>query len=416
MIEAPLTHRESDESSRPPQQEAIGFILSLGRALHIFGYPAYRLEELLESAAEKLGLKGQFFATPTSVYCGFGELDEQRTYLIRIEPGDVNLGKLVDLDEVTSNVVCGRITPARGSELVQEITASRSPYRWPLRVLSYSLASAASARIIGGGIKEIIVSGIIGLVIGMLSLLAGRVSSLSFVLTPVAAFIASVISNLLSRTYGPYSVFNATLAGLIVLLPGLTLTMAMAELSTRNLVSGVSRLSAALIVLIGMGFGVDMGTRVAIALSGPPRIGNPVHLSWWTEWAALLILPVAFTVLLRAHFRDSVWILLTGLVAVAASRSGSLTIGPELGPFLGAVAVGVVSRAYSQFLKRPSTVTLLPGLLLLVPGSIGFRSIISMLDSQIVPGIETAFGMILMAMALVTGVLTSSLILPVRER
>src|SRR5207253_10658548 len=121
----------------------------------------------------------------------------------------------------------------------------------------------------------------------MLSLLAGKISSLSFVLTPVAAFIASVISNLLSRTYGPYSVFNATLAGLIVLLPGLTLTMAMAELSTRNLLSGVSRLSAALTVLIGMGFGVDMGTRVAIALAGPPRIGNPIHLAWWTEWAAL---------------------------------------------------------------------------------------------------------------------------------
>jgi type IV secretory pathway TrbL component len=39
-----------------------------------------------------------------------------------------------------------------------------------------------------------------------------------------------------------------------------------------------------------------------------------------------------------------------------------------------------------------------------------------MLDNQIVPGIGTGFGMILMAMALVIGVLTSSLIIPVRER
>lgn len=34
-----------------------------------------------------------------------------------------------------------------------------------------------------------------------------------------------------------------------------------------------------------------------------------------------------------------------------------------------------------------------------MPGNIGFRSIV--LDKQTIPGIETAFGMILMAMALV---------------
>ena len=415
LIEITSPHQNAEQL--PPDVRAeISFILRLGRALHLNGYPAYRLEELLARASEKLGLSGQFFSTPTSIYCGFGELDEQRTYLIRIEPGDVNLGKLVELDEVTCQVVNGRLTPAAGSQRIEEISSAPSPYGPLLRVISYSLASAASARIIGGGGKEIAVSAVIGVLIGLLHLLSGRINSLSFVVTPGAAFLASLFSGLLSHQFGPYSVFNATLAGLIVLLPGLTLTMAMAELSTRNLVSGVSRLSAALVVLIGMGFGVDVGSRLAIVLAGPPRIANPLMLPAWTEWIALLVLPLTFTVLLRAHLRDSVWIIITGMLAVGASRLSSLALGQELGPFLGALTVGVVSRLYAELLKRPSTVTLIPGILLLVPGSIGFRSIISMLDNQIVPGIGTGFGMILMAMALVTGVLTSSLIIPVRER
>ena len=45
----------------------IGFVLRLARALHSYGIPAHRLEEILERAAQKLGLEGQFFSTPTSI-------------------------------------------------------------------------------------------------------------------------------------------------------------------------------------------------------------------------------------------------------------------------------------------------------------------------------------------------------------
>jgi uncharacterized membrane protein YjjB (DUF3815 family) len=53
-----------------------------------------------------------------------------------------------------------------------------------------------------------------------------------------------------------------------------------------------------------------------------------------------------------------------------------------------------------------------PGILLLVPGSVGFRSLTSLLERQAVAGIETAFSMILTAMALVAGLLIAGVIAP----
>ena len=53
-----------------------------------------------------------------------------------------------------------------------------------------------------------------------------------------------------------------------------------------------------------------------------------------------------------------------------------------------------------------------PGILLLVPGSVGFRSLTSLLERQAVTGIETAFSMILTAMALVAGLLMAGVIAP----
>jgi uncharacterized membrane protein YjjB (DUF3815 family) len=91
-------------------------------------------------------------------------------------------------------------------------------------------------------------------------------------------------------------------------------------------------------------------------------------------------------------------------------------LGAELGPFIGALTVGLASKLYAQLLHRPTTVTLAPGILLLVPGSLGFRSIASLLDNQIVPGVEIAVRMILTAMALVAGILIANILLPVRRR
>src|SRR5690242_12170284 len=87
---------------QPHEDDAIGFVLRLGRALHTYGYSADRLEAVLTKTSTRLGLISQFFSTPTSIFVAFGDQDIQHTFLIRVEPGEVNLGKLADLDVVTS--------------------------------------------------------------------------------------------------------------------------------------------------------------------------------------------------------------------------------------------------------------------------------------------------------------------------
>ena len=57
-------------------------------------------------------------------------------------------------------------------------------------------------------------------------------------------------------------------------------------------------------------------------------------------------------------------------------------------------------------------VPLFPGIMLLVPGSVGFRGLSSMMAHDVVSGIQTAFTMILMAVALVAGLLLANDILP----
>src|SRR5215216_4013503 len=78
--------------ANPKERDAIGFILRLGKALHSSGYAAHRLEQVLDQSADRLGLTSQFFSTPTSIFASFGHQEDQRTFLIRVEPGGVDLG------------------------------------------------------------------------------------------------------------------------------------------------------------------------------------------------------------------------------------------------------------------------------------------------------------------------------------
>ncbi|MGH9801429.1 MAG: threonine/serine exporter family protein, partial [Blastocatellia bacterium] len=315
-------------------RDSIGFVLRLGRALHTYGYPAHRLEEVMSRAADRLRLTGQFFSTPTSIFASFGKQEEQQTFLMRVTPGEVNLGKLAELDDVTTGVLRGAVGAAEGSEQIEKILAAPARYGSVLTVVAFGMASAAASRFLGGGLKEIGISALIGLLIGLLSAFTGKYPTWSRVFEPVAAFAASALAAALSFAVGSYAVSNATLAGLIILMPGLTLTAAMIELSSQHLSSGTARLSGAFVIFIGMGFGVAVGDTVSAAIFGNPQIARAAQLPGWTELIALLIMPLALTVLLKAHWRDAAWIVIAGALAVGGAKLGASFLGPELGVFL----------------------------------------------------------------------------------
>jgi uncharacterized membrane protein YjjP (DUF1212 family) len=397
----------------PPDK--VAFVLKLARAMHASGYAAHRLEDVLAATAQRLGLDAQFFSTPTSIFASFGVEADQHTHLLRVEPADVDLSRLALLDRVLLRVMNAQVSPAEGAVEIERIVALPPRYGALTTALAFGLASAAAGRFLGGGLVEIAVAAVIGLATGVLAAATRRVPGFARIFEPVAAFAAAGIAAAVSVLLAPHSVFVATLAGLIVLVPGFTLTVAMTELATRHLVAGTARLSGALLVFLTIIFGVAIGSTLVETALGPSRIADPLPLPLWTELLALLLAPLGFGILLRAEPRDLGWVFLAGWLAYGGSRLGGMALGSELGVFVGALAVGVASNLYALLLDRPSQIPQAPGVLLLVPGSVGFKSLASLLDRQVISGVETAFTMVLMATALVSGLLVANVVVPRRR-
>ena len=205
------------------------------------------------------------------------------------------------------------------------------------------------------------------------------------------------------------SPFIVTLSGIIVLIPGLTLTIAMNELAHRHLVSGTARLTGALITFLQIGLGGATGWAIAEALFGTLSPGEPVPLPPTAVLVAAPLAAAAFTVLFRARPADFGWILLGCSVAYGTTRFASAALGPEIGAALGAWGLGTLSNLLARWRGKPSSITLVPGLLMLVPGSFGFRSLQALVQHDVLAGVETGFSMVLIAMSLVTGLFLSNL-------
>jgi uncharacterized membrane protein YjjP (DUF1212 family) len=392
------------------------FILHLARALHAHGYPAHRLESVLGEVSARLGVVAQFFTTPTSIFAAFGDQDAQRTHLMRVEPGEPNLGHLSRLDAIMTDVVDGRITASEGSVRIGALLAE--PPRWTpwQTLLAFVLASGAVSCFFGVTVFEAVMAGVLGLVAGGCAMAATRVPSLAPVLEPFTAGIVSTLAFFVAAITGGGNAYQTTLAGLIVLLPGLTFTIGLTELSTRHLSSGTARLSGALVTFLGLGFGVALGAKAggelgAFATSHGAlwSVVSP-RMPAWTEFVAMLLAPLCFAVLLRADRRDVGWIVLAGVAAYTTSRVAGRAMGEVLGAFSGALVVSAGSNVLATWRRATAMVTQVPGLLILVPGSIGFRSVTSLLGNETVLGIDTAFRVAIVGISLAAGLLAGNVV------
>jgi len=396
---------------------AVGFVLRLARALHAYGYSAARLEDILGATADRLGLAGyRFFSMPTPIMAAFGPEERQRTHLLRVEPGEVNLGKLAALEEVSLDVAYARASPEEGMARIDRIVAAPSPYGPPVVMLAHGILSGAVCQFLGGGWREIVVATVLGLLLGLLAIEAAKHARVGRVFEPLAAFVISFAAFGLARLVGPLSLFVATLAGLIVLIPGLLLTTAITELATRHLASGTLRLSSAFMTLLGIVFGVALGGRLGSALFGSPVNAAPGPLPGWAPVLAIVLASASAVVILRADPRDAPWIVAAGLLGVITGRLGSVVLGLELGMFVASFGVALASAAFERWRRRPAPVVLVPGILLLVPGSIGYRSMSALMERDTLAGVDTAFTMVLTAVSLVAGLLIAGVLAPEPKR
>lgn len=363
---------------------------------------------------QRLGLEAEVFTTPTSIIMSFGDPSELRTRMMRVEGGELDMGKLADVDALADAVIAHQLLPAEGEARLEAIIAAPPRYGHSVSITSHALTAGALAVFFGGSFADVPVAAGIGLALGLLAQVAHRSTDQARVFELVGSSLAAFVAGIVAARWPAVSAPLVTIAALIMLLPGMSLTVAMTELATRNLIAGTARLMSAVIVLLELVIGVAIGERLVnvLVISAPT---TPAALPSWAQWAALAASSLGMAVVTQAHPRAFKWILAACAIGYLGSVAGTAVLGGELGAMIGALAVGVLGNVYARVLKRPAQVVTVPAVLLLVPGSMGLRGMTSLLSHDTLSGVETVFAMFVVATAIVAGLLISNAVVSPRR-
>ena len=390
-------------------------ILELARSLHASGSPAYELESQMEQVAAALGRPTTFFSTPTALFVTFDD-ERHGTRLLRVDPGDTNLGRYAELFRLQQSIQDGSVTVNDALDQLREILAMPDGYAKVVQVASYGIAGACVAVLVGGNDTVITTAGAVGLIIGALKLGLSRLQFPPHLTNIIAGFSASAIACVVQTWIAPSNFELTALSALIVLVPGLHITISINELATKNLASGSARIAGAMTTLLILIFGVYMGYNFVAALHPIPVSVAPHPPSLIALALVMGPIGLCLAVLFRTRYRDIPWLLVSTLIAYGSLRLAGEYFSPYAAVWIASVVAGVTSRLLSRRLRLPAAVMLMPALILLVPGTLGFTGMAHVILREDLPsGIRILTTMMMTAVAIVAGQLVTDVIAPVRN-
>jgi len=402
----------------------VAFVAELAARLHNYGTSAQRLEGAIDAVSRRLGMDCEAWSNPTGLILSFSDpLHVDRPGLVRVirlEPGEINLGRMAAADAIAEDVMAGRRDLASGHQALIALDRPPSVRGQVLTAFSFGLSAAAVAGLLRTGWIDIATAAVIGWVIGILHVLGAKRPQLSEAMEALSALIATFLAAVTATFIAPLSLKTVIVAALIVLMPGLTLTTAVTELASKQLVSGTARFAGALMTLLSLTFGTVVAMQIVKMLGWQPQIAHGEPLPKMVELGALLVASYAFAVLFKASKRDyllvmaSVWLGwgLTQLGDLVFSRADDSFAG---GVFFAGIGVALAANAYARWFNRPGALIRVPGIILMVPGSVGFRSLSFVMQRDVMPGLNTGTALLSALIALVAGLLFGNLIMPSRR-
>ena len=389
------------------------FLRDLGLALHVSGAPAHDLERSLNEIGARLGVRVEGFAVLTFLALTVVASDgTRRVEMLRLPPYDFNMARLIALQSLTRDIASAEGVDGYAARLA-DIMRQPSPWSgWAMAAMGF-LLSGAVALLLRGGWVEMLCGGFIGVLFVGGYVGFSRYPRLAPAVPVILSALAAFLAQLLALAFPQQLPFVSAVAGIVFLLPGFMLTVAMSELATQNYLAGTGRLTGAFVLLFLLGAGLAIGTQVALACLPVQATGIPLAVAPWVIWLAIAALGISLLAVLQAPGSAALVSVGACLLAWAVFSLLDARMGNVVAAFAAALAVASAGHLYEHLAQRPAALVQIPGLITLVPGSMGFRGLHALMQQDSVAGIGLITEMVVTGAVLAVGLLLADNIMPV---
>ncbi|KAF9144996.1 hypothetical protein BG015_012047 [Linnemannia schmuckeri] len=395
------------------------FILRLAKSLIKYGAPSHRLEDAVDHAAKTLEINLQCIYLPNVMIVSFTDYETHtsETHLLKV-PAGLDMYKCALVHQVQKMVTHSSMPVEEAIMKLDAINTEKDANgRW-ITVLAYAVSGFCTAPMFfRGNWIDATISFFMGAAVGLLVWLSEKVPSYAHIcdvtMSVVVAFVAEALRH--------HNVCTSAIkfAGIVIILPGYTITCSILELSSRHIISGSVRLFYAVIFSLLLGYGLTIGASLWSLFDHSKRDDEskfsaecpnaPLNPLW-----NILFVPffaISLNIWLKAHPRQ--WFLATvlSIVGYTVSYTSSVYGGAktEVSSALAAFAIGLCGNIYQRLTRQLTFQAVVCAVFFLVPGSIGLKGAMAWFTEDMSGGINFALQMVVTAIAISVGLFTSAL-------
>ena len=398
---------EFSEGSKVPFEEAWQFIVKVGLAAHRYGSTAGRLETFLVGLSKKFGYQGVFRSTPSDIVFAVRKSPDspQRVEFIATPAPSVDLDKLARLGDLLQELQAGTLTLADSAARLDAIDKVPPPWGRFASMLGYAFTGLGLAPLLGGGWADTLFATLFSILVYGLVLLSARLGPAASDWLPFSsAFVVGVLSSVVKFWVPELNLVLVILSAVAIILPGYTISLGAGELVAQHVASGTANLMSGLICLFKQVAGGWLGVIAAGFVIPLTAMGsaNPVEPVWM--WLLVPTIIVGLCLAFQTSHRDLLWAALVCGIAYLGILAGSALLDSNLGNLVGTIIAVVIANLWARKTGRPSSIVLIPAIVLLVSGSIGFRGLASMAGGDLLLGAQQFLQMFVVAMTIFVGI------------
>ena len=413
-----MKHYESMEN-KTSSNGLMEFLTELGKALTASGISVVDITSILEKIAIAYKTKAEILVFPTMILIKIGEQESAPLNAANQKPGFLPLNQVSEIYELIYQAEAAEISPTEGKKCLRKILSEKHQFG-PIGILiGYVLFSMGIGMLLQPTPEQLVVSGVLGAIVGFLLILSRGRTRFLLILPVIAALIVSSLFLYGTKVGLLTGSVAMLLPALAYFLPGATLTTGMFELAYGEIISGASRVIYGTAILFLILFGVLVGIQITGITPQNLFVANSMNgLGWWAPYLGVIIFAVGMYLFMSIRNKDMPWVILILYIAFFGQQLGNHFVGGFFGAFSGSLLMAISGTIIERRdHKTPSFVSIMPAFWILVPGSLGFISLATFVSQNYFAAITDATVVAMTIVAISLGLLLGAVITePLKER
>jgi uncharacterized membrane protein YjjP (DUF1212 family) len=345
--------------------------IRLGYRLAMNGAETFRVEESINRIFQAYGIEAEAFAITNCLTVSIKtENGKPMTRMRRIGDHGNDLDSVERYSNLSRRICAETPEPNVALQWLLETDKSRRSYSVPVHLIGNFMGAAGFAIMFGSTFFDSFISGLCGIIVGIVGLMMSKLKANQFFRIILASFLMAIPAYTLASCGAVSNADTVVIGALMLLVPGLLFTNAMRDIINGDTNSGLNRIIQVFLIAVAIALGTGAGWGIVSRFLTQPDNFPILEHTFPIHLIASFVGCVGFSIIFNIHGPGGLLCALGGVLVWAIYLLIQHFGGSDLFAYFWAT---VFASGYAEVMARvrkyPAISYLVVSIFPLIPGA-----------------------------------------------